>query len=605
MKRWGPLGLILAALLSVAAPAWALDPSQVLDGLRDHGKEWLTDKAKEGGKEWLFGTDQSAAMKAILDRVREESAKPDMRGQASETCKLPVYNQVFSVLSNLSYKTSFKEGASLVLTTGAKTIGLAVGGLGAAGEGGALDWLAGQYADAAKGQAEDSVFDRLEKLFSDDKAPEFEVFEQDGSCGLGDACTYELKAEWDIVHGRYYVYMHGDCHCSGQGAGAGVKVGEWWVSYSGPMLMKVGEDKKTITWVPGEPKVDMDVDCPCSHRKLRTAFAVKPTTSVTPGPSTATVTPPPPPPTTVDGWLKVTTHCEKCRPEADQINAAAKEREALNDEQNRAQTELEQAKSQVDIDSQGGDKELGIPAPTPAKVQADKAALGAAKAKVTALGAKGAALDAKLKSLWTKLKDCEKEKCGTYGMIVPGRTGSQAVAMGGGGIGCPAAAAVSQPSSPMDAAVLTEINRARTDPQGYGRTLKGVDAGEAVAFLERQAPLPPLAPDDRLTTAAHREAADQGPIGGASHTGTDGSTPMSRIQATCLYAMIVGEEISLAQAQATGVVRQLIIDATSPSHFHRGDLFSLSFKLAGVGCGRNKTYGEMCVIDLAATPMAD
>lgn len=34
IRHLGLLGLVLAALLSVAAPAWALDPSQVLDGLR-------------------------------------------------------------------------------------------------------------------------------------------------------------------------------------------------------------------------------------------------------------------------------------------------------------------------------------------------------------------------------------------------------------------------------------------------------------------------------------------------------------------------------------------------------------------------------------------
>jgi uncharacterized protein YkwD len=123
-----------------------------------------------------------------------------------------------------------------------------------------------------------------------------------------------------------------------------------------------------------------------------------------------------------------------------------------------------------------------------------------------------------------------------------------------------------------------------------------------VAFLERQAPLPPYAEDSRLNAAARREASDQGPVGGASHTGRDGSTPISRVHDTCLYVGIVGEEISLGEPSAAGVVRQLIIDASSPAHFHRGDLFSTLFKLAGVACGPNSRYGEMCVIDLTTAP---
>jgi uncharacterized protein YkwD len=150
--------------------------------------------------------------------------------------------------------------------------------------------------------------------------------------------------------------------------------------------------------------------------------------------------------------------------------------------------------------------------------------------------------------------------------------------------------------------VLAEINRARTDPNAYAATL-GPDAGDAVSFLAHQPALPPLAFDDRLAAAARRQAADQGPIGGMSHIGTDGSNPIGRIHANCLFAMVVGEEISLGQTQPGPVVRQLIVDASEPTHLHRGDLFSPMFKRAGVACGPNRTWGEMCVIDLASTPM--
>jgi uncharacterized protein YkwD len=585
MRRWGLLSLLIAILLGLAAPAWSEGSTTVLEGLRDHGKDWLKEKVKdkviEGVKDWMLSTDQSDTMKAILDRV-SKSSESDMPGQASEKCKVAVYGQVFSILKNLGYKTAFKEGASVVLETGLKTIGLAVGGLGAAGEGATLDWLAGQYADAAQGKAEDTLFDAIGKLFGKEEKPEFEIFEQEGKCGLGDACTYKLEALWDIVHGKYFVYIHGDCHCSHQGAGAEITLGEWWVAYSGPMLIKVSADKKSFTWVPGEPKpIDMDADCPCSHKTLRTAYQVKPKpTPVTPG-----TPPPPPPPTDTQGWLKVTTTCEPCKSIAAEINTTAKELDTVQDDFNQAQAEYNRAKTAIDIE--GGDAELGIKPATEAEKAAHKAALEAAKTKIATLGAKELALKTKLKELWAKLKKCEQDNCGHFGMVVPGH-----------GV-CVPASDHTELASALGAGVLAEINHARADPQGYASTIRD---GDSVSFLKGQPPLPPFTENASLDAAARRQAADQGPVGGASHTGHDGSTPMSRIAAECVIAMVVGEEISLQQKSASGVVSQLIVDSSSPHHFHRADLFSSSFTQAGVACGPNAAWGTMCVVDLAAMP---
>ncbi len=606
MVRLGFLSLILTALLSLAAPVFAFDVTDVPGGLRDHGKDWLKDQAKSAGQEWLLGTGQSDTMKGILDKALNAVSGSNLPGSASDSCKVAVYGQMFSVLTNLGYLTNTKEGATAMLTSGAKTLSLGAGGLSAASgaaEGGLLNWLAGEYAGAATGQAEDTLFDRIQKLFSDGKAPEFEVFEKDGRCGKKDDCTYKLKALWDIVHGRYTVYMHGDCDCSGQGAGDGVPLGEWWVTVSGPMLMKVTADNKSFTWVVGEPtKIDMEADCPCSKKRLRTAvLGGKPTSGVgggVTGGGTSTPPPPPPapaPPSTLGDWLKVTTTCKdaECQALAAQINTLAQEREALGSEQNQAQTEMEQAKAA--IGAEGGDKELGIAPASPAKTKANANALKAAQAKMDALRVKQATMDAKLRDLWKALKDCEMAKCGRYGMVCPG---------GGLGRGQALASACPPGASALGTAVLAEINRARTDPQDYARTLRGADAGEAVSFLEHQPALGALNEDERLTTAARQQVDDQGPRGGTSHTGSDGSTPMSRAQAAGLYSSIVAEEIALAQTQASGVVRQLIIDAGRPGRPHRTDLFGALFKLVGVACGPNKAYASMCVVTLATTPMA-
>ena len=162
-----------------------------------------------------------------------------------------------------------------------------------------------------------------------------------------------------------------------------------------------------------------------------------------------------------------------------------------------------------------------------------------------------------------------------------------------------------QPAAPkvtptgLEGDVLADINRARTDPAAYARTLHGYPgAAEAVAFLARQPPIAPMSFNPLLGDVAAQHAADQGPRGLYSHTGSDGSSPMKRVQAEGLFSSTVAEEISLSQTTAAGVVGQLIIDATSPGRLHRADLFDPQLKFAGVGCGPNTAFRAMCVIDL-------
>ena len=383
MRRLGLLGLLFVVFLGVGAPARAVDMGNVVEGLRDHGKEWLKDKAKEAGKEWLFGTGQSDTMKAILERV-QESSNPDMPGQAAEVCKVAVYNQVFSILSNLGYKTSIKEGASLVPPPAQRRSG----------------WLSAVSARPEKAapsigspvstptrpraRPRTRCSTRSARSFRTTRRRNSRCSKKSGTCGVGKKCEYQLKALWDIVHGRYYVYIHGDCRCSHQGAGDGLLVVDGGLSYSGPMLMKISEDKESFTWVPGEPKpIDMDADCPCSHRTLRTAYAPKTPVTTPQPPATAL----PPPPTTIEGWLHVTTTCDPCKSIAAQINAAAQELDKVTSDFDQAQAEYNRAKTA--IDNEGGDKKLGIAPATPAQVKANKAALDAAKARVAELGGRG------------------------------------------------------------------------------------------------------------------------------------------------------------------------------------------------------------------------
>jgi uncharacterized protein YkwD len=167
----------------------------------------------------------------------------------------------------------------------------------------------------------------------------------------------------------------------------------------------------------------------------------------------------------------------------------------------------------------------------------------------------------------------------------------------------------------LDDAVLNEINYARQHPRQYARELQRVDAAwrpdnryaaddpqdveEAVDFLMRQPPLPPLRRDERLSEAAFDHAAAQGPRGQLGHTGPHGETLGQRLQRRGMWAGISAEDISYGYDDPEGVVRQLIIDRGVPNRSHRLNVFGRSYQAAGVGCARHAVHGSMCVIDFA------
>lgn len=163
-----------------------------------------------------------------------------------------------------------------------------------------------------------------------------------------------------------------------------------------------------------------------------------------------------------------------------------------------------------------------------------------------------------------------------------------------------------RPPSALELAVLAEINAARADPSRYASRLLlgGPGAADAIAFLRRQPQVPPLAADPRLAGAAARLAADQGPRGGDSHVASDGSQPSQRMQAQGVQASVFAEVIAVAQSTASGAVVQLIIDLPGPNHPHRTDLFDPMLAFAGVACGSNARFGEMCVVDLTGAQSA-
>jgi uncharacterized protein YkwD len=179
-------------------------------------------------------------------------------------------------------------------------------------------------------------------------------------------------------------------------------------------------------------------------------------------------------------------------------------------------------------------------------------------------------------------------------------------------------------ASSFEDAVLAELNHVRAHPQAYARELRRQEIAEArygdeprgyggmaqedpdavedaIDFLMRQRPLPPLARNPRLAAAARLHAARQGPTGDVGH-GPPGSLGQ-RLQREGLYAGLEAESISYGQRSPRDVIRQLVVDSRVPNRAHRMDLFSHAYQAAGVGCGPHAEWGSMCVIDLAGAIM--
>lgn len=131
-------------------------------------------------------------------------------------------------------------------------------------------------------------------------------------------------------------------------------------------------------------------------------------------------------------------------------------------------------------------------------------------------------------------------------------------------------------------------------------TQEGVSAvQEAIAFVQRQVPLPPLDTAQGLHLAAADHCADQGPKGATGHDGSDGSSSDTRVARHGQWLKTMGENISYGSQTGRDVVLSLIVDDGVPGRGHRTNIFSPEFAVVGVGCGSHRGYRVMCVMDYA------
>jgi uncharacterized protein YkwD len=157
-------------------------------------------------------------------------------------------------------------------------------------------------------------------------------------------------------------------------------------------------------------------------------------------------------------------------------------------------------------------------------------------------------------------------------------------------------------------AVLRELNLARENPKLYATFVAesrpshmiehGRAVDEAVRFLTRSHPLPPLTLSAGMCRAAADHCAEQ--VGGQlGHDGSDRSSPGERISRYGSWTTTWGENISYSRKTAREVVLALIIDDGVRSRGHRKNIFNPKFNYAGAAFGPHARYRTVCTIDFA------
>jgi uncharacterized protein YkwD len=177
--------------------------------------------------------------------------------------------------------------------------------------------------------------------------------------------------------------------------------------------------------------------------------------------------------------------------------------------------------------------------------------------------------------------------------------------------------------SPLEQAVVSEINQARTAPKGYASLLEQYEkyydkkllklpgetpiltkegAGavlEAIRYLRSVKPAFPLDPSKGMSSGARDHVKDQRSSGATQHKGRDGSQASERVNRYGTWEKSIGENIFYGSDKARNIVMGLIIDDGVSGRGHRKTIFNPDFRVIGVACGPHPTYRALCVITFA------
>ncbi|HKO61613.1 MAG TPA: CAP domain-containing protein [Pyrinomonadaceae bacterium] len=190
----------------------------------------------------------------------------------------------------------------------------------------------------------------------------------------------------------------------------------------------------------------------------------------------------------------------------------------------------------------------------------------------------------------------------------------------------PSAASIVSPVlttlSTYEKQLLEEINYARANPHEYVKALElfrrnfrgkeihypeggvlvtneGVAAlDDAILFLRRQTPLPPLEVRSGMIKAAKVHVTDLVTTGRSGHRGTDGSQPGERLDRFGRWEDSYGENIVYESRTPRYDVIGMIIDDGTASRGHRENLFS-DFRVIGIATGKRATGATLGVMTFA------
>ena len=131
-------------------------------------------------------------------------------------------------------------------------------------------------------------------------------------------------------------------------------------------------------------------------------------------------------------------------------------------------------------------------------------------------------------------------------------------------------------------------------------THEGVRAlDEAIQFLRRAKPQPPLALSPGLCLAAADHCREQ--AGGATgHYGSDGGDPGNRINRYGVVSQGWAENIAYGRHTAREIVLALIVDDGVRRRGHRKNIFNPTYDVVGAAYGPHARFGSVCSIDFAS-----
>ena len=172
--------------------------------------------------------------------------------------------------------------------------------------------------------------------------------------------------------------------------------------------------------------------------------------------------------------------------------------------------------------------------------------------------------------------------------------------------------------------LLTEINKARAEPQVYAGyleklkplfkgkvyTAEGMESGletqegwdaveDAIKFMRAAQPSGPLSASEGLRLAAVTHVKDQSASGATGHAGADRMLIEERAKPFGAWQGDIGENLVYGNESARERILTWLIDDGVKTRGHRRRLMSQDYKVAGVSCGPHPEYGAMCVLALA------